>query len=95
MIIQDSGGNFGISRYQLKQKKILWRASSGCLPTKTQVRTKKVEINVACPNCSSSPETIFHALVTCPFAQSCWNKAGMSGGATETTAFEEWLSVVF
>lgn len=72
----------------------MWRVSAGCLPTKDQLRIKKADVNALYPNCDSAPETIIHALVTCSFAQACWNRIGMTVAAFEHIAFTVWLSIV-
>lgn len=46
-----------------KVKHLVWRATSGCLPTKPQLCTRKVNISPLCPMCNSEEvETIQHAL---------------------------------
>ncbi|XP_060962178.1 uncharacterized protein LOC115725496 [Cannabis sativa] len=39
-----------------------WKAISGCLPTRTQLRTKHVPVDPRCVFCNSDEETIFHVL---------------------------------
>ncbi|KAM6546525.1 hypothetical protein CsatB_027261 [Cannabis sativa] len=56
----------------------LWRAISGCLPTKVQLQTKYVNVDLHCPFCLNSYETISHVLMECQFARSCWNLASSS-----------------
>ncbi|KAM6565262.1 uncharacterized protein LOC133030984 [Cannabis sativa] len=51
----------------------LWRACSGCLPTKVQLSTKHVNVDLICPLCNVYYETIFHVLIGCRFAQACWH----------------------
>ncbi|KAM6552834.1 hypothetical protein CsatB_013596 [Cannabis sativa] len=50
----------------------LWKACSGCLPTKVQLQTKHVNVDLLCPFCHMQVETIFHVLLDCSFSRSCW-----------------------
>ena len=49
-----------------KVKNLLWRAATGCLPTKAQLRLKHVNIDITCPLCHADRELINHCLVECP-----------------------------
>lgn len=55
---------------------MVWRSLAQCLPTKTIFHAKRVPVTVVCPVCNEEEETIFHALVGCPFAAKCWTKRG-------------------
>lgn len=50
---------------------MLWRASSGCLPTNAQLRAKHVDIDKVC---GGADETITNILGECPLAEACWRK---------------------
>ncbi|XP_060974042.1 uncharacterized protein LOC115695103 [Cannabis sativa] len=50
----------------------LWKACSGCLPTKVQLQSKHVNVDLLCPLCNMHVETIFHVLLDCSFSRSCW-----------------------
>ncbi|XP_060974712.1 uncharacterized protein LOC133039780 [Cannabis sativa] len=43
----------------------LWKACSGCLPTKVQLQSKHVNVDLLCPFCNMHVETIFHVLLDC------------------------------
>ncbi|XP_074366433.1 uncharacterized protein LOC141707268 [Apium graveolens] len=58
-----------------KIKNFFWRATSGFLPTKDLLRTRKVNVNELCPICNEAPKTVMHALVSCNFADQCHNLA--------------------
>lgn len=75
----------------LKIKHFLWRASSDVLPTKEQLRAKRVEVCALCPVCNLTLESTFHILVGCEFASSCWNIAGYTNGQQGATSFAEWF----
>lgn len=55
-----------------KALNLIWRALSHCLPNLSQLWTKCVPVVDICPVCNQPNETIFHGLVTCPFAMQCW-----------------------
>lgn len=74
-----------------KVKDLLWRAASNCLPTKTQLRSRRVNVDAICPMCQSHRETISQCMVECSFARSCWYQfdAGICTDVTGT--FANWL----
>lgn len=72
-----------------KVKDLLWRATTNCLPTKVQLRTKHVNIDARCPSCQIERETISHCLVECSFAKACWDRTGI--GVTNAGSFAGWL----
>ncbi|XP_062076041.1 uncharacterized protein LOC133780185 [Humulus lupulus] len=78
-----------------KVKDFLWRAVSSSLPTKFQLRIKKVEVGACCPWCLIAPETTYHVLVECAFVQEIWSSSGvvMSGG--HNSSFGAWLHDIF
>uniref|UniRef100_A0A803NYV7 Uncharacterized protein n=1 Tax=Cannabis sativa TaxID=3483 RepID=A0A803NYV7_CANSA len=69
----------------------VWKAITGCLPTRTQLYTKHVPVQLDCPCCSREEESIFHVLVTCNFAQSCWNLSSVPTAVIGGTAFGDWI----
>ncbi|KAL6503124.1 hypothetical protein OROHE_023753 [Orobanche hederae] len=75
----------------LNVKHFLWRAASGCLPTRDVLRTKKVDVSVWCPVCNEQPETTLHILVQCPFANSCLNSENRSVNTGIFSSFADWL----
>lgn len=50
----------------------IWCALSNCLPTMVMLPQKYVPIGCVCPVCRGEDDTIFHALVACPFAAQYW-----------------------
>lgn len=77
-----------------KVKNFLWRAMANVLPTADNLRQRRVEVPVLCPIYHSSSESIFHILVTCPFAKSCWISSiiGFNGS---WLYFDQWLEELF
>lgn len=61
-----------------KIKSFLWRACSECFPTKDLLRARRVQVNILCSVCNESPEFILHCLITCPFANTCLYKLGIT-----------------
>ena len=47
----------------------MWRASHNILPTKDNLKRKRVVIDDLCQFCYQEKETIFHALWECPVSQ--------------------------
>lgn len=69
----------------------MWRALSENLPTKVNLRSKRVEIEVWCPACQSDAESVIHTLVFCPFAVECWNTSGITAVRGEFQRFSDWF----
>uniref|UniRef100_A0A803P1X0 Reverse transcriptase zinc-binding domain-containing protein n=1 Tax=Cannabis sativa TaxID=3483 RepID=A0A803P1X0_CANSA len=72
----------------------LWRACSGCLPTKVQLSTKHVYVDLLCPFCNAENETIFHILVECRLAQSCWNLSAAAFFPGLSQEFSSWFFAI-
>lgn len=81
----------------LKVKHMIWRAATGCLPTKVQLQSKQVHIDNLCPQCQIEPESTIHALVTCIFARECWIRLNKYNASTVQShiSFLEWMSTIF
>ncbi|KAM6544107.1 hypothetical protein CsatB_008554 [Cannabis sativa] len=78
-----------------KVKDLVWRAASNCLPTKSMLRYKRVNIDATCPVCSSSNETILHRLVDCSFARACWVNTGLGVDLDHSGTFTGWIEASF
>ncbi|XP_074378059.1 uncharacterized protein LOC141719580 [Apium graveolens] len=65
------------------------------LTTKDLLRSRRVAVDALCPTCNAHVETIFHTLVTCSYAESCWSEAIIHMLATGLYTFPQWLQSVF
>lgn len=63
-----------------KFKHFLWRAVSGCLPPKSRLQQKHVNIKVLYPICNQEIESVAHVLLNSSFANECWRSMGISIG---------------
>ncbi|XP_042952141.1 uncharacterized protein LOC122289229 [Carya illinoinensis] len=54
-------------------KVFLWRACLNALPTRANLKVRKVVEDTACPICSQPSETIEHVLWECPSARDVWS----------------------
>ena len=50
----------------------LWKACSNCLPTRDNLRRKKVQVEGTCDFCRSETEIVAHIIWSCPFAKNVW-----------------------
>lgn len=73
---------------------MIWRAATGCLPTKAQLQMKHVNIDNICPHCQMDSETITHVLLTFSFAKECWHQAQINVGNNHES-FLDWMVSVF
>ncbi|KAM6569719.1 hypothetical protein CsatB_017704 [Cannabis sativa] len=78
----------------LKVLHFVWKALSGCLPTRTQLSSKHVSVELHCLLCSYGYESIFHVLVQCPFAHSCWLRSVLGVGHSTRNNFFDWFMEV-
>ncbi|XP_060966242.1 uncharacterized protein LOC133034831 [Cannabis sativa] len=76
-----------------KVQHFLWRVLVGCLPTKVQLSTKKVNVDLYCPFCNLAVETISHILLECRFARSCWCVSNAPTGANNGD-FNRWFNAL-
>lgn len=75
----------------LKVKHFMWRAICDCLPTKTQLRSKKVEVDSRCPVCNLAEETVVHTLITCPMSVLCWQQLNYTHDEHTNTNVKDWI----
>ena len=53
-------------------KTLIWRAGSDALPTKVNLRKRRLLIDDSCPHCNLDKETSLHALQSCPSLNPIW-----------------------
>uniref|UniRef100_A0A803QEJ8 Reverse transcriptase zinc-binding domain-containing protein n=1 Tax=Cannabis sativa TaxID=3483 RepID=A0A803QEJ8_CANSA len=70
---------------------LVWRAMAGCLPTKVQLTTKHVHVDLTCPLCNVEVESISHVLLHCGFARSCRNISMVGYVGEAATDFSSWF----
>lgn len=75
-----------------KALNVVWRAVSSCLPTKTILQTKHIQIDNICPVCKEEAETIFHSLVQCKAVALCWKIHNAKITTNVTMEFPDWLA---
>lgn len=73
-----------------KIKDFIWRAVWGCISTRVQLISRRVEIPAMCPVCNTEDESIVHCLLNCSNAQECWRIAGLGFGIV-SEGFSEWF----
>lgn len=78
-----------------KVKHFMWRASTACLPTKSQLRLKHVYVGDLFLFCNLAAESISHILLDCSFSEACWFQ--MRGGSENMAHghFIVWLETIF
>ncbi|KAM6599952.1 hypothetical protein CsatA_019561 [Cannabis sativa] len=69
----------------------LWRSLSETLPTKVQLVSRHVPLDLRCPMCNFEDESIVHLLIECSFAQSCWHRSSLSANVLLGGKFSNWF----
>lgn len=77
-----------------KVKHFLWHALANVLPTADNLLSRKVDVSLLCPICSAANESVYHCLVDCLFAKSCWLLSSLGTGRS-CTSFFEWIEQTF
>ena len=73
-------------------KNVLWRACSGCLPTKHELIKRRVNVDPLFLVCSSVMETDFHVFISCPFSLSCWHLLDLQHLVNHGSSVFGWFS---
>uniref|UniRef100_A0A2C9V6E1 RNase H type-1 domain-containing protein n=1 Tax=Manihot esculenta TaxID=3983 RepID=A0A2C9V6E1_MANES len=74
-----------------KVKNFIWRACSNILPVRSVLVSRHVPIQDVCPFCLVESETIFHALISCPFVRQVWRASYLGWFSPPSATFTEWL----
>lgn len=77
-----------------KVKHFLWRALKNILPTADNLLSRRVDVSPICPICSAVNESVFHCLVDCVLAKSCWFMSSLGLGGS-CFSFVEWIEEIF
>lgn len=72
----------------------LWRALSNCLPMRTALAAKNIDVPSLCPVCNLEPESIFHILIACAKAQSIWALSEVGDLSASVSNLVDWWAVV-
>ncbi|XP_074352643.1 uncharacterized protein LOC141691787 [Apium graveolens] len=76
----------------------MWRACNSCLPTAVALVTKRVQIDVKCPQCRTGNKDAIHVLFTCSFARYkwVWDKINMSAFGVHATMslLDDWRKCI-
>lgn len=78
----------------LKVKHFIWRAISDCLPTKVQLCSRRVEVDIMCPVCNLTEETTVHALLTCPVSALYWQQLDFKHDEHTIVTVKDWIQEV-
>lgn len=78
-----------------KVRNFLWRATNNCLPTMTNLLSKRIEVNPICPVCGVENESTIHLLVSCQLSMQVWNKIGVCIQAGSRSSFFDWVTCCF
>lgn len=73
----------------------MWRAITGCLPTKDNLKHRKIEVNRFRLVCNIDDETTLHTLVSCSCAKACWQLTKKIEGGCIFSSFKEYVSIAF
>ncbi|CAL8992566.1 unnamed protein product [Prunus brigantina] len=76
-----------------KIRHFMWRAVRNCLATKANLTSRRIPCFSICPICEENPETIEHALLTCPWVMGVWfgSPLGFIGDRQHVTSLDRWI----
>ncbi|CAL9004797.1 unnamed protein product, partial [Prunus brigantina] len=76
-----------------KIRHFMWRAVRNCLATKANLTSRRIPCSSICPICEENPETIEHALLTCPWVMGVWfgSPLGFIGDRQHVTSLDRWI----
>lgn len=60
-----------------KTKKIIWRVFKRCLPIKTKLARRHINMNPFCPLCVTQDEIEIHILFKCKEVAEVWRRRGL------------------
>ncbi|CAH9073986.1 unnamed protein product [Cuscuta epithymum] len=77
------------------QKKKFWQVCCGLLPTRLNLRNRKVDCVVACGLCDNEEESLFHLFIDCPVAKEAWKGVDWVWSQNSARDFYSQLQVEF
>lgn len=81
---------------QAKIKIHFWKLVNDFLPHYTNLAKRRLPIDVTCPLCKQSPETLEHLVWICPDLQQAWQHLGLSHAPpSDTLEYRNWLVKAF
>ena len=77
-----------------KVKICIWRSCLNALPTRVNLKKRKILIDDCCPFCTNVLETVEHGLLHCSRAAAIWfsSPLGLQTLRHKEVGFQEWLS---
>nr|GMC52843.1 putative ribonuclease H protein [Ipomoea batatas] len=82
------------SKLPPKVVNFVWRCARSILPTVVALASRGVDVNMFCPLCNGSPETLKHLFLECPEVIDVWRDV-IDLTQHINTSFEDWLSNIF
>lgn len=75
-----------------KIRHFLWQAVRNCVATKANIASRRIPCSI-CPICEENPETVEHALLTCPWVVGVWfgSPLGYIGDRQQVTSLDCWI----
>ena len=70
-----------------KGPNFMWRACADILPTRDNLRRRRVDVDRNCEFCRQRPETGAHLLWECPFTRNAWS---LSSGKVQKCRNDVW-----
>ncbi|KAF3972073.1 hypothetical protein CMV_004399 [Castanea mollissima] len=76
-------------------KTLIWRTSTDSLPSKANLRKRKILVDAMCSSCGLEPETTMHAIWSCPSLTQVWsvNFGWLLSEAGKATCFLDVLKL--
>lgn len=76
-----------------KIRHFMWRAVRNCVATKANIASRRIPCASICPICEMHPETVEHALLTCPWVVGVWfgSSLGYIGDRQQVTSLDRWI----
>lgn len=77
-----------------KVRNLIWRICQGCLPTKENLRQRRVDVDSSCSVCAQSMETTSHLFLHCPIAVECWRLSALLLPSLNGDDIIQWIEAL-